>query len=377
MDPADLVRRTAERYARAEAYHFRGKTVLESLGVMYEFTREQAAAPGGRHYLYMNSPRREMGFATDGETNWAWLPRAKQYALVSSAELAAPGAHWPYGAPPGVRAELSVLLETWYEKLDDRAPTATFEGREKVKTPGGKVECYVIELGPGLQPGRLSQPPPGYTGPSVRLLWIGIDDGLIWKDVERKPIELRSERLVTIETTWDVMEVDQPVATSQFRYRPAADMKLVGALDLPPPPSLVRPGVAAPGFNLPVAGEGTNLTLLSLRGKVVLIDFWTTWCPPCQFELPALEKIYGDWKSRGLEIVGVSDETQDIIQQYRRAHGLTFPTAVDTNRRVHNVYQVYALPTVVLIDRNGRVVSIMVGGKHEAELRSAIEAAGL
>ncbi len=236
VDPADLVRRTAERYERAVAYHFRGTTVLESLGVVYQFTREQAGSPDGRQFLFMNSPRREMGFANDGETTWAWLPRVKQYAAVRTAELEAPGAHWAYGSPARVRAELTVLLDTRYGKLEERAATATYEGREKVKTPQGKVDCYVIELGPGLQPGRLTQPPPGYTGPSVRQLWIGMEDGLIWKDLERKPIELRSDRMVTVSTSWDIMEVDQPVATSLFRFKPSGDVKQVAALDLPPPP---------------------------------------------------------------------------------------------------------------------------------------------
>jgi peroxiredoxin len=351
--------------------------VLQSLDVAYEFKREQARSADGRLFLFINSPRREMGFATDGENNWAWLPRAKQYGVVSSAELNASGGHWAYGSPARVRAELSVLLDTRYGKLGDRAPTATYEGREKLKTSQGKVECYIIEMGPGLQPGRLAQPPPGYTGPSVLRLWIGVEDGLIWKELERKPLELRSDRMVSISTTWEVMEIDQPVATGLFRYKPASDMKQVAVLDLPPPPTTVRPGAMAPNFSLPAAGADASLSLSSLRGKVVLVDFWTTWCPPCQFELPALERIYRDWKARGLEVVGVSDEQPDVVQGYREAKGLTFPTVVDVQRAAYNAFQVYALPTVVVIDRGGKITNIMVGGKTDAELRAALEAAGL
>jgi peroxiredoxin len=377
VDPVDLVRRTAERYEKATTYHFKGTTMMDSLGVVYRYDREQAAAPDGRKYLFVNSPRREIGFASDGTTLWAWLPRAKQYTTMGAEEAAASGGHWAYGSPPSAQAELEVLLDTRYGKIDDRAPTATFGGRERVKTSKGKVDCYIIELAPGLQPGRLSQPPPGYTGPSVRRLWIGVEDGLIWKDLERRPIELGSERIVNVSTLWEIMEVDQPIRVPLFHFKPAGDMKQVRALDLPRPATTIRPGVAAPDFELSVVGGGKKLSLSSLRGKVVLVDFWTTWCPPCQYEMPALDKIYREFKKKGLEVVGVSDEQEDIIQQFRKAKLLSFPTVMDTHREAHHAYQVYALPTAVVIDREGKISRILVGGQGEVDLRNAIEAAGL
>ena len=355
----------------------RGVTALETDGARVENYRESAQAPEGRQLLYIRSTRREVGFASDGATQWAWLPRAQEYSMTTEVELASSGGHWAFGSPPGVRAELSMLLEAWYDKLDARASGSQVIGTESLKLGDRKVRCYPVELGPALQPGKGADPPPGYTGPSTRRIWIGVDDGLIWKDVERKPLELGSTRVVRVTTTWEVMRVDVALDAGLFRFAPAREMKLVRALNLPPPPTLVRPGAKAPGFSLPLADSGRETSLASLLGKVVLVDFWTTWCPPCQFELPALERIYRDWNSRGLEIVGVSDEKAEIVQKYREEKGHTFPTVVDTRRHAYNAYQVYAIPTVVLIGRNGSIVNILVGGKDEATLREAILAAGL
>jgi peroxiredoxin len=140
--------------------------------------------------------------------------------------------------------------------------------------------------------------------------------------------------------------------------------------------SVPKEGFTAPDFTLSLLGGG-EITLSKLRGKVVLINFWASWCPPCRQEMPAIESVYRSYKELGLVVVGVNLTAQDSKQEvlsFVKEVGVTFPIALDVNNVVGNLYRATALPTSFFIDRKGVIRSIIVGGPmNEAVIQSKVE----
>lgn len=117
----------------------------------------------------------------------------------------------------------------------------------------------------------------------------------------------------------------------------------------------IAPGALAPDFTLRTL-SGPNLRLQEQRGRVVLVNFWATWCPPCRQEMPHLSKLYDKYGSSGFVLVGVNvdDDARKAVDLATRL-GLKFPVALDTDKKVSRGYDVSAMPSTVLIDREGRV----------------------
>ena len=134
-------------------------------------------------------------------------------------------------------------------------------------------------------------------------------------------------------------------------------------------------GEAAPEIDLPrIDGTAGRLTLSSLRGKVVLLDFWATWCPPCIQMMPVLHDLHHEWASRGVEFVGVdSDGPQSTVRDVRDfliEHPAPYPIVIDDGT-ANTLFKIRALPQMVLIDRAGAVRRVFIGFTTRHELASA------
>ena len=140
--------------------------------------------------------------------------------------------------------------------------------------------------------------------------------------------------------------------------------------------SVPKEGFAAPDFTLSLL-DGGEISLSELRGKVVLVNFWTSWCPPCRKEMPAIESVYRSNKDIGLVVIGLNLTAQDSkpdVSAFVKEMGVTFPIALDVNNAVGNLYRVTALPTSFFIDRQGVIRSVIVGGPmSEALIQSKVE----
>jgi peroxiredoxin len=131
----------------------------------------------------------------------------------------------------------------------------------------------------------------------------------------------------------------------------------------------------APEFTLPDTG-GRSLSLSAYRGKVVLLNFWATWCPPCRAEMPALNRLILETKGRGLEILGVStDKSVNDVKKFLEKNKVDFPILHDGDLSVSKLYKVFSMPTTFLIDRNGIIVEKFYGEYDwtEPETRGRIE----
>jgi len=129
---------------------------------------------------------------------------------------------------------------------------------------------------------------------------------------------------------------------------------------------LVRPSrsKAAEDFALPSL-DGSTFRLAEHRGKIVLVNFWATWCPPCLEEMPAMERLWRKHKDAGFVLVAVSVDTDpQKVTPFVNEHKLTFPVAFDTKMATADRYGVRALPSSFIVGRDGTLAALALGPRH-------------
>ena len=120
-------------------------------------------------------------------------------------------------------------------------------------------------------------------------------------------------------------------------------------------------GELVPDFELPDL-NGRLKRLADLRGQVVVLNYWATWCPPCVDEMPSLEKLHRTLEDEGLAVVAVSvDERFSDIVDFVKSYGLTFTILHDNGRKVARSYRAFKYPETYIIDRDGRLKSKVIG----------------
>lgn len=134
-------------------------------------------------------------------------------------------------------------------------------------------------------------------------------------------------------------------------------------------PTLAQPhtGFAAPNFTL-TSTQGESFTLAELKGKVVLVNFWATWCPPCRAEMPAIDAAYRASKDAGFVVLAVDQmENPEVVNAFAAKFNLTFPLLLDGDGAINRQYLVSALPTSFFVDRKGVIRDMMIGGSMSRE----------
>lgn len=120
-------------------------------------------------------------------------------------------------------------------------------------------------------------------------------------------------------------------------------------------------GQSAPDFTL-TDMQGAKVSLSGLRGKVVILNFWATWCPPCREEMPSMEKLHQQFNDQGLVILAVNVEKDAAaLKNFLQQNGYSFPVLQDKKSEVQNLYKVFRFPESFIIDRNGQVVQKVIG----------------
>jgi peroxiredoxin len=123
--------------------------------------------------------------------------------------------------------------------------------------------------------------------------------------------------------------------------------------------------------------DGKTYSRDGLRGRVVLLNFWATWCPPCRREMPDMEKLYRKFESKGLTVLGVSDEKRETVEGFLAKTLYSFPILLDPGREVHTAFGVQGIPKSFLFDREGRLAAIAIDMRTERQFLELLKKAGL
>ena len=143
-----------------------------------------------------------------------------------------------------------------------------------------------------------------------------------------------------------------------------------------PPPSKLSPaaevGRLAPDFTL-IDLESNSVTLSDFRGKAVFINFWATWCPPCRAEMPEIEAIYQEYKSKDVVVIGVDlYEAENEVRQYVQQGGYSWIFVIDTTGEVTKNYAITAIPTSFFLDKEGVIQAMNVGAMTKRAMESKL-----
>jgi cytochrome c biogenesis protein CcmG, thiol:disulfide interchange protein DsbE len=135
-------------------------------------------------------------------------------------------------------------------------------------------------------------------------------------------------------------------------------------------------GFLAPDFTLQTI-DGRAVKLSDLRGQVVIVNFWASWCPPCKAEMPAIQHVYDAYRNQGLVVLAVNATNQDTLanaQAFLSENNLTFPVPLDVNGETTRLYKINSFPTTFFITPDGVIHEVVIGGPMtEAALRLRVE----
>ena len=180
--------------------------------------------------------------------------------------------------------------------------------------------------------------------------------------------------------------VEAPTPTSAPTATPAPTATIAAPTATPGPTATPRPEPTAsqpimirrasttevddaPDFEMQTF-DGESLRLSDLEGKVVVLNFWASWCPPCRWEMPSFESIYQEYKDEGVVFVGVAmSDTLEDAQGFADEAGVTYPIGLDTDNQIAIAYRVMSLPTTFFIDKEGKVQRRLTSAANEGVLK--------
>ncbi len=139
-----------------------------------------------------------------------------------------------------------------------------------------------------------------------------------------------------------------------------------------------KPGQVAPDFTLTDL-SGNKITLSALRGKVVFLNFWATWCPPCRAEMPSMEQLNEVFSGKDFVMLAVNVEqnAESVVKAFIKRNPHSFTVLLDGEGEVQKLYGVYRFPETFLIDRQGRVVEHVLGARNWASVEFLRQVNGL
>ena len=365
-DPKALLELVGETYRNLKRYHFDFTllTEIRSGGgrKSVETNIDLTSIRPDRLRMLISGGLGELQVYSDGAFAWVFVPPLKQYTRKTASDAKA-------ATTDGSRfAAIAMQVFEQFERISASVHTAKILRKERVEVGDTPVECLVVEV-------ELEERDPEEK--RMRTYWIDSQRNLVLKVVQLDKLSGDAANAVETEitTTFRKADIDPSIPEGAFAFVPPEDAREVTAFRTSRS-SAIEIGSEAADFRLKDL-EGREIQLKSLRGNVVLLNFWATWCGPCRLEMPVIENLHQQFHGKGLRVFGVNDEDIDTIREYVAEHEYSFPTLVDTDQQAMNLYRIRGIPTMVVIDREGKIVQYRLGLSRESDLRSWLKKAGI
>jgi len=361
----EILNRTGETYRELKSCRFitlkKYELVRNSKVVMGEDRISLAMVKPGQYRLEMKDPLKEVLLVSDGETTWTYLPKTKSYTKQQVSFSDDERQLEDQGDDTDVLTTSRKSLVGIYTGLVRYADSARLLKSESIRVGSQKLDCFVIELS---------------AAGGKHQLWIDKERFLVMRHKEHSVVKMDGrEGMYESTLQWEIADLRFQPEANFFTFQPPSGATEVAALNLPGEHT-IEAGKKAADFLLRDL-QGSDVRLRDLHGKIVVLDFWATWCPPCRKELPEVVKLYEQYRDQDVAVFGISDESSGIVKKYLSGNKFTLPVLVDEHKSVGRMYGAHAIPTLVVIDREGIIRVHKVGGQSANELRAALKEAGL
>lgn len=369
-DARAMLKETADVLVHCKSYVIDQRTVVDMKGgtqSRIEMSVRMAASNPGKMRIESSGQLGNMMIVSDGEHTWMYLGQLNQYTKTAAAS-----------SPEALVKSLVPGMGDMIDKLKAKDPylSAKITGEEAVEVDGQKIDCYVVEanLDKIAMPGSMNMKD------GVQKLWIDKASRLTLKQTLTAAIDggplsapMQMNQAVTVVSE----KLNEPVPDSLFTFTPPEGAKEVPEFKGPVRANADLTGRVAADFKLK-AIDGKEYGLQDLHGRVVLLDFWATWCLPCRRELSVFEKLHREFNGKGLVVLGFDvGEDRDTVSKFLLASKLSYPIVLTAGTETPQNYGVNAYPTVVLIDQEGKIVAYHVGTGSEDLLRENLAKLGL
>jgi peroxiredoxin/outer membrane lipoprotein-sorting protein len=368
-----LLNDVKDAYGKLKSLELNG-TVSINLDAAGEKSDEKASFSSS--YQAPDKFRHEMKddllMVSNGEKAFIYKPDAKKYATLDPIKERAAAEDLP--APVGAQLQqqnpsllLALVKDAGAELAADVnsvdvEPDAKIDGQDfKVLLLKGQGQQMRVSIDPQTK--------------LIRRITSDVKDRLVERGVPQV-----NSALLTID--YSKVAADQNVDAAQFAWVPPADAILVklqadaqgeGGEEA----AMALVGKPAADFTLKDL-DGKDVSFASLKGNVVVLDFWATWCGPCRASMPHLNALNNDLSPRGLKVYAIDQgETKSAVQEFLKAEKLTLPVLLDENSKVGELYKVSGIPQTVVIGKDGIIKKVIIGygPGGEDELRKEVESA--
>jgi len=373
-DPIDLLKEVGATYRNAKTFHFQLTITTEILDmgdqpVKIDTKMEIASGGGKKLRAVLNNPFTQLIAVGDGETEWVYIAQLGQYTKTPLD----PEAEIPNTSPLAITTRFADV----YRGMPDNVAEAKIIRQEPVKVGQTDVPATLVEVTfkPGSVPEDLDDGRP-------KSYWIEETRHLIVREAYEMQVAMQdgSQLNARSTTNYALQKINEPLPESLFLFEPPEDAQQVEKFGKAESkteesePDLT--GQDASDFTL-TSLSGDEVTLSGLRGKVVLLNFWASWCNPCRIEMPTIQKLHEEFGDKGLLVFGVNSEEPDVARAFIEEMKLTFPTLRDPGDRVSQSYQVFGIPTTFIIDKEGKIAAHLIGLQTEEQFRVALAKVGI
>jgi len=362
------------KFEKAREYSFEGDLSLigkrgeQPARLLTKAKVKLAVAPGGKRFLRLEpADKDEYVLVSDGQKSWAYVPKLKQYteqeeAAIDTDEDDETASSDERDIAESFARQVAVILG----RLGKTAFGADLNGTAEVKFEGRKQVWPIV---------RVMSKKDEQEGQSLTELVVDPDSlrigRMIWSNVTYEKKEKTTLRLEVNFSSFQVGSLPE----STFVFTPPNKTKLVESVPIPGQTGSFLLNHAAPDFELKTL-EGEKIHLADLK-QPVLLSFWASWCGPCRRELPSIDRLNREFGGKGILILGVNDEGKGTAQRFLTKEGLSLTTLDDSSLKLHRLYRVRSIPSVFLIDAQGKVVKFFKGAHDEKDLRAALKTVGL